>query len=104
MKHQEFPGLGESCFSAALPSGLQLRVVPKRGFARKYAFLAVNFGSVDTAFVLNGEKHRVPDGIAHYLEHKMFDLPGQVRGIRRQPERLYELWHDGLLFLLYRTV
>ena len=77
MKHQEFPGLGESCFSAALPSGLQLRVVPKRGFARKYAFLAVNFGSVDTAFVLNGEKHRVPDGIAHYLEHKMFDLPGQ---------------------------
>lgn len=77
MKHLEYPNLGESCFQAVLPSGLQLRVVPKRGFARKYAFLAVNSGAIDTAFVLNGRHQRVPDGIAHYLEHKMFDLPEQ---------------------------
>ena len=75
MKHTEYQGLGESCFSAVLPSGLQLRIVPKRGFARRYAFLAVNFGAVDTAFFQNGSRRRVPDGIAHYLEHKMFDLP-----------------------------
>ena len=75
MKHTEYQGLGESCFSAVLPSGLQLRIVPKRGFAWKYAFLAVNFGAVDTAFFQNGSRRRVPDGIAHYLEHKMFDLP-----------------------------
>ena len=75
MKHTEYQSLGESCFSAVLPSGLQLRIVPKRGFARKYAFLAVNFGAVDTAFFQNGSRRRVPDGIAHYLEHKMFDLP-----------------------------
>ena len=77
MKHLTYPALGESCYTAALPSGLQLRVVPKPGFARKYAFLAVDVGSIDTTFVLDGKRHRVPDGIAHYLEHKMFDLPGQ---------------------------
>ena len=77
MKHLTYPALGESCYTAALPSGLQLRVVPKPGFARKYAFLAVNVGSTDTTFVLDGKRHCVPDGIAHYLEHKMFDLPGQ---------------------------
>lgn len=77
MKRQDYPNLGESCYSAVLPSGLQLRIVPKSGFARKYAFLAVNFGSVDTAFVTDGKRQRVPDGIAHYLEHKMFDLPEQ---------------------------
>lgn len=75
MKHMEFPGLGEEYFSERLPNGMTLRVVPKRGFAKKYAFLAVDFGSIDTAFSLNGKKMRVPDGIAHYLEHKMFDLP-----------------------------
>ena len=49
--------------------------MPKPGFARRYAFLGVDFGSIDTAFTRNGRKLRMPDGIAHYLEHKMFDLP-----------------------------
>lgn len=75
MRRTDYPRLGEQCYDAVLENGLHLRIVPKRGFVKKYAFLAVNFGSVDTCFMLGGAEHRVPDGIAHYLEHKMFDLP-----------------------------
>ena len=70
-----FPAIGESYFEEKLPNGLTVRIVPKAGFAKKYAFLAVDFGSIDTAFTFEGKAYRVPDGIAHYLEHKMFDLP-----------------------------
>lgn len=75
MKLFEYPKLGERCWQEVLPNGLCVRVVPKPGFARRYAFLGVNFGSIDTQFTLGGVRYRVPDGIAHYLEHKMFDLP-----------------------------
>ena len=75
MKQCEYPRIGETCFQEVLPNGLTVRIVPKRGFAKKYAFLAVDFGSIDTAFTFQGKEFRVPDGIAHYLEHKMFDLP-----------------------------
>ncbi len=54
---------------------MMVRVVEKPGFAKKYAFVAVNFGSIDTKFRLNGVDYATPDGVAHYLEHKMFDLP-----------------------------
>lgn len=75
MKKIDFPRLGEQCYDERLENGMLLRVIPKRGFAKKYAFLAVDFGSIDTAFTLEGKKFKVPDGIAHYLEHKMFELP-----------------------------
>lgn len=75
MKLFAYPKLGEQYWQETLPNGLCVRVVPKPGFSRKYAFLGVNFGSVDTRFTLGGVQRQVPDGIAHYLEHKMFDLP-----------------------------
>ena len=75
MNYVAFPRIGEGYFEARLPNGMLIRVVPKRGFAQKYAFVGVDFGSIDTAFTLDGRRCRVPDGIAHYLEHKMFDLP-----------------------------
>ena len=75
MNYVAFPRIGEGYFEARLPNGMLIRVVPKRGFAQKYAFVGVDFGSIDTAFTLDGKPCRVPDGIAHYLEHKMFDLP-----------------------------
>ena len=75
MKLLKFPRIGEQCYERRLSNGMLVRVVPKRGFARKYAFVAVDFGAIDTAFRVNGASVRVPDGIAHYLEHKMFDLP-----------------------------
>ena len=82
MKRLEYPALGETVFAGRLPCGLELRVVQNRGFARVNAFLAVDFGSIDTDFTFEGARRRVPDGIAHYLEHKMFDLPEGNAGNR----------------------
>lgn len=77
MTYFDYPKIGEGYYEERLPDGLRVRVVKKPGFARKYAFLAVDFGSIDTKFTVDGKALRVPDGIAHYLEHKMFDLPDE---------------------------
>ena len=74
MKKTDYPRLGETLYSEVLPNGLRVCVIPKRGFARKYAFFATSYGSVHTAFTLDGELCRTPDGVAHYLEHKTFDM------------------------------
>ena len=52
-------------------------VVPKPGFTRKIAYFVTNYGSVHTSFTLDGQTYTTPAGVAHYLEHKMFDLPGR---------------------------
>ena len=75
MKRIDYPELHDGFFEELLPNGLRVRVLPRPGFARKFAFLAVNFGSNDRDFTLDGQEYHVPAGIAHYLEHKMFDLP-----------------------------
>ena len=75
MKRIDYPELHDGFFEEILPNGLRVRVLPRPGFARKFAFLAVDFGSNDRDFTLDGQKVHVPAGIAHYLEHKMFDLP-----------------------------
>lgn len=75
MKQKAYPGLGEQVYEAVLPNGLLVRVVPKPGFAKAYAFLAADYGSIDTAFTLEGRQYTTPQGVAHYLEHKMFDMP-----------------------------
>ena len=49
MTLHEFPRLGERYWEQRLENGLLLRVVPKPGFARSYAFLGVDYGSIDTA-------------------------------------------------------
>ena len=77
MTYFDYPKIGEGYYEERLPDGLRVRVVKKPGFARKYAFLAVDFGAIDTKFTVDGKALRVPDGIAHYLEHKMFDLPDE---------------------------
>ena len=76
MSWNNYPALGECCYTETLPNGLRLRVVPKPGFAGKFAFLGVNFGSCDTKLPLSGGWQTVPDGTAHFLEHRMFCLPG----------------------------
>lgn len=75
MKLIHYAALGERCYEKRLPNGLLIRVVPKEGFARKYAFFATNYGSVDTCFTREGQKITTPNGVAHYLEHKSFDMP-----------------------------
>ena len=73
MKETHYPKLEERIFRQTCDNGLRLFVVPKRGFAKNYAFFATNYGSMDMRFCLNGEWKDTPAGVAHYLEHKMFD-------------------------------
>lgn len=76
MTKYEYPELDEVLYRDSLPNGLQIAVVPRRGFEKKIAYLVTGFGSIHTSFTLDGIEYTVPGGVAHYLEHKMFELPG----------------------------
>ena len=75
MQRHDYPNIGETLYSGELPNGLQLRVVPKTGFATCFAAFAANYGGADRRFKLDGVNIDTPAGVAHFLEHKMFDLP-----------------------------
>jgi predicted Zn-dependent peptidase len=72
-----YPAMGEQLFKTVLPNGLTVMVLPRRGFSRKIAYFVTDYGAIHTEFTLDGKPMRVPDGVAHFLEHKMFDLPGR---------------------------
>ncbi|MBR0040808.1 MAG: insulinase family protein [Oscillospiraceae bacterium] len=67
--------VGETLQSASLSNGLRVRVVPKKGFSSYFACFGTYYGSAMRSFLLSGERHDTPAGVAHYLEHKMFDMP-----------------------------
>ncbi len=68
--HQN-PLLCESYYSCKHPSGLSVYVFPKN-LTTTYAILGVKYGSVNNSFTIDGQSVTVPDGIAHFLEHKLF--------------------------------
>ena len=76
MKKFEYPELGEVLYKERLSNGLTVCVLPRPGFSRKLAYFVTDFGSIHTDFLLEGREIHAPAGIAHFLEHKMFDLPG----------------------------
>ena len=76
MTRFEYPELGEVLFKEQLSNGLTVIVLPRPGFSRKLAYFVTDFGSIHTDFSLEGREIHAPAGIAHFLEHKMFDLPG----------------------------
>ena len=65
----------EKLYIEKLENGLTVMIIPKNGIQKKYIMWATNYGSVDNKFIIPGETEvtEVPDGIAHYLEHKMFE-------------------------------
>jgi len=73
MLKTEYPRIGETVLTETLPNGLRVTVVPKPGFRKRYAFFVTRYGGMDMRFRLGGVWHDTPAGIAHYLEHKMFD-------------------------------
>ena len=77
MKKIDYPGLDETVYRSQLPNGLEICVIHKPGFSRKCAYFVTNYGSVHMNFTLDGKQVKTPAGVAHYLEHKMFDLPGR---------------------------
>ena len=72
---QEYASLGERLYRTVLPNGLTVVVAPRPGFTKKLAYFVTDFGSIHTDFVLEGQKYTAPAGVAHFLEHKMFELP-----------------------------
>ena len=62
---------GEEMYYGTHSSGLEMYIIPKKGYSKTYAIFGTRYGSVDSEFVVPGETEvtKVPDGIAHYLEH-----------------------------------
>ena len=77
MEYRNYPALGEQVIWQKLPNGLPIAIVPRPGFTKKLCYFVTDFGAIHTEFTLDGKPWSVPAGIAHYLEHKMFDLPGR---------------------------
>ena len=73
MEKLEFARVGETMYHEKLENGLNVFVFPKPEFQKGYAFFATNYGGMDMRFCLDGVWHDTPAGVAHYLEHKMFD-------------------------------
>lgn len=76
MESIHYDNLQETLYYEVMDNGLHVYVLPKPGFQKTYATFATKYGSVDNHFKVEGESEtRVPDGIAHFLEHKMFEEP-----------------------------
>lgn len=75
MKTIEFKQLDETLYYEKLENGLDVYILPKKGFSKTFVTFTTKYGSVDRTFVPIGETESVtvPDGIAHFLEHKMFE-------------------------------
>lgn len=67
--------LNEEVYINSYPSGLKAFVIKKKNFSKVFAGCATKYGSVDSKFThpKTGEFISVPDGIAHFLEHKLFE-------------------------------
>lgn len=69
----------ETLYSEVLDNGLEVFLLPKKDFSRTYGVFSTRFGSIHNQFKLAKDNDwiSVPDGVAHFLEHKMFDKPGK---------------------------
>ena len=76
MNRLEFPELDEVLYTETLENGLTVLVLPRKGFSKSLAYFMTDYGSVHTHFSLDGTEYHAPAGVAHYLEHKLFDMPG----------------------------
>lgn len=71
-----YDGINEEVYHKVLSNGLDVYLIKKEGYQERCAFFGAKFGSFQTGDYLvdsNGEKHLVVGGIAHFLEHRLFD-------------------------------
>jgi len=75
MKKIVYDTLKETLYYEKLPNGLAVYLLPKKGFNKYYATFTTKYGSIDSTFIPIGQNEyiTVPDGIAHFLEHKVFE-------------------------------
>lgn len=77
--------IGEKYYYKKHKSGLDIYVIPKN-HGTGYAVFGTKFGSIDNRFRVNGEEITVPDGIAHFLEHKMFENEDGIDTFKKYAE------------------
>lgn len=66
--------LGDTYYRVDHPSGLTIYVYPKEGYSTTYGIIGTRYGSIDTFLKTEGhEAKAIPEGTAHYLEHKLFE-------------------------------
>ena len=75
MKIIESSKIKEKAYVEKLENGMMVIIIPKKNASKKYAIWGTHFGSIDNRFIMpkTGEEVFIPDGVAHFLEHKMFE-------------------------------
>ena len=75
MKSIENKTVKEKAYFEELENGLKVIIIPKKNTNKKMAIMGTKFGSIDNHFInpKNNEEVTIPDGVAHFLEHKMFE-------------------------------
>ncbi|HZG71007.1 MAG TPA: insulinase family protein, partial [Chondromyces sp.] len=70
-----FDQLQEELYHEKMENGLDVYILPKKGFNKTFATFTTKYGSIDNQFIPLGKEEfiKVPDGIAHFLEHKLFE-------------------------------
>ena len=83
MKIIENSKVKEKVYIEKLENGLTVMIIPKKGIQKKYVIWGTNYGSNDSKFVVPGEENEteVPKGVAHFLEHKMFEQESGVNSL-----------------------
>ena len=73
----------EKLYIEKLENGLTIMIIPKRGLQKKYVIWGTNYGSNDSKFIVPGDEQvtEVPKGVAHFLEHKMFEQESGVNSL-----------------------
>lgn len=72
--------LQETYYKYTLPNGLNVLLFPKPLIKRSYAMLSIKYGSIHQEFKIDGSDEIIttPAGVAHFLEHKMFEMPDNI--------------------------
>ncbi len=73
METIKYPGIGESLCIEKLPNGASVLILPRTGYSKCFACYSTDYGGADRRFKYGGEWIDTPAGVAHFLEHKMFD-------------------------------
>lgn len=73
MRHIEYKEIDENVYQETLDNGLEVFIIQKAGYNKRFVTYTSKYGSIDNHFRVGGKEYKVPDGIAHFLEHKMFE-------------------------------
>ncbi|CAD2076662.1 EF-P 5-aminopentanol modification-associated protein YfmH [Phocicoccus pinnipedialis] len=73
MKVKHYKDIDETVYHEKMNNGLEVIYIKKSGFNKKFVTYTAKFGSIDNDFTVDGTRYKIPDGIAHFLEHKMFE-------------------------------